>query len=165
MLDVGIEVEVRAHGVAQQLLIEAKERLDQLGIGGQRLELFPLLGRIAYARAEDQFQILPMEELGLFDIGCSQPECRQPLGEDVLGVSTDLRNGPQQRGKDQNSGVFAPVITRLGILRKKGRALRVAGGRRRRGNRRNPLSIRGFSGRHPARRRTISSGELFKARP
>jgi hypothetical protein len=33
----------------------------------------------------------------LFNIGCSQPECRQPLGGDVLGVSTDLRNGPQQQ--------------------------------------------------------------------
>ncbi len=63
-------------------------------------------------------------------MGRAQPECRQPLGEDVLGVSTDLRNGPQQRGKDQNSGVFAPVITQLGILRKKGRALRVVGERR-----------------------------------
>ena len=29
----------------------------------------------------------------VFDMGCSQPDCRQPLGEDVLGVSTDLRKG------------------------------------------------------------------------
>ena len=52
----------------------AKERLDQLGIGGQHLELFPLVGRIAHAQAEDQFQILPIEDLGLFKMGRSQPE-------------------------------------------------------------------------------------------
>ena len=65
-----------------------------------------MVGRIAHAQAEDQFQILPMEELGLFKMGRSQPECCQPLGEDVLGVSTDLRNGPQQQ----------LVTPRLGIV-------------------------------------------------
>jgi hypothetical protein len=72
----------------------AKERLNQLGIGGQRLELFPLLGRIAHARTEDQFQILPMEELGLFNMGRAQPECRQPLGEDVLGFPLTFEMAP-----------------------------------------------------------------------
>ena len=57
MLDVVIEVEVRAHGGAQPVLIGSR----------------------------------------VFDMGCSQPECRQPLGEDVLGVSTDLRNGPRAK--------------------------------------------------------------------
>ena len=108
VLHVGIEVKVRDDGVAQPLLIETKKRLDQLGISGQRPELFPWVGRIPHVRAEDQFQILPMEKLGFFKMGRSKPECRQPLGQDVLGILIDPRNGPQQRGEDQNSGRLAP---------------------------------------------------------
>ena len=57
------------------------------------------MGRIAHAWAEDQFQILPMEELGLFNICCSQPECRQPLGEDVLGGPLTFEMAPSSAAK------------------------------------------------------------------
>ena len=38
----------------------------------QRLKLCLLVGPISHAWAENQFKILPMEKLGLFNVGCLQ---------------------------------------------------------------------------------------------
>ena len=132
----GIEVEVRAHGVAQPVLIGQRAS----GLTGDRRTTpgaFPVGGSDSARLGRGSVPNPPNG--GTWSVQYLLLPARVPpaIGRGCPGGATDLRNGPQQRGKDQNSGVFAPVITRLGILRKKGRALRVVGGRRRRGFRNN----------------------------
>jgi hypothetical protein len=84
VLGVGIEVEVAPDRWAQVLLIEAPELIDQSRVRRQCLEVIALRGGKAHDRAQDQFQVFPIQILGLFDILSAQQQGCHPLSQNPL---------------------------------------------------------------------------------
>jgi hypothetical protein len=84
VLGVRIEVEVALRRLAQVLLIETPELIDQSRVPSQRLELIALRGGKAHDLAQDQFQVFPIQMLGLFDVLSAQQQGRHPLSQNPL---------------------------------------------------------------------------------
>ena len=109
---VGIEIEIdgaigaiRAEGARGKLgKVPAQDGIDGVR-GGETPEAFALGGGEAHSGAEQKAQIGPVEVLGLLNVGGSQEDAGEPLGEEGLGWTQAVGEGVQGVGKKEQSGV------------------------------------------------------------